>query len=148
LAVSRKDATSEFAAEATIEVDVAKRARRPRKNAQEGVFKISTTAPEEIRRHNISDEELELLSGCIQDGLSDAFWALVGGALAVSPSAIAALWNAYFKKPPDALGALHLMEILILVGTLTPAIAIRLVNRSRRERAKDLVTRIRARVSH
>lgn len=87
-----------------------------------------------------------MLSSCRRDGLSDAFWALVGGAFAASPAAIAALWNAFVKNPPEALGALHLMEVLILVGTVTPAIAIGLVNQSRKEEGEKLVTTIRARV--
>lgn len=142
------DAASEFSGNvadaALVEGARAPALRRRRGNA-ESAFKISTTAPDELRRHNISDEELEMLTRDNRDGLSEAFWGLVGAAAAALPSAGESLWDAFAAKTPVALNPLHLIEVMIVVGGIVGAIIIKIVSRGRSNRVTELVTSIRGR---
>jgi hypothetical protein len=83
-----------------------------------------------------------------RDGLSEAFWAFVAGALAALPSASEALYHAYIQKPPVPLNPLHLFEVIIVTGCIVLAIAMRVIMRRRGRRVTTLVQEIRARTAH
>ena len=124
-------------------IDVEK-ARPPSKN-YEGQYKISTTKPDNLRRHDISDEELEMLSGESRDGLSEAFWAFVGVVLGALPSACQAFYRAFWAVPRIPLSITHLVEIIEVCGAIIGIVIVRWVSRGRSSRIKQLVQTIRAR---
>ena len=56
---------------------------------------IQTKQPSRLLRHNISDEELELLEEGQRRGLPEFFWAMVAGALVAVTPAVNGLYHAY-----------------------------------------------------
>ena len=82
-----------------------------------------------------------------RDGLSEAFWAFVAGALAAAPAASEALWKAFIHKPPEPLNLLHLFEVLIVFGCVVLAIGAKVISTKRGKRITTLVEDIRARTS-
>jgi hypothetical protein len=104
---------------------------------------IETSGPISIRRHLISDEQLEMLTTLNREGLSEAFWAFVAGALGALPSAGEALWNAYVVQPPIPLTPIHLCEVAIVLICAALATAMKVVSARRARRSVDLVKRIR-----
>jgi hypothetical protein len=106
-------------------------------------IEIVTTQPIRLVRHNISDEQLEMLAATNRDGLSEAMWAMIGAAIALLPAAGEALWNGYVATPHTPLAILQLLEIIGLVGTGVTAITIWAVSSSRGKRARAIVGEIR-----
>ncbi len=106
---------------------------------------IRTTQPEELIRHNISDEELEMLKDTNRDGLNELFWGCVGAALASLPPACESLLKAYHETPAVPITIAHQAEIIIFVVTTAVAIVLLVISRSRSRRATDLVEGIRRR---
>jgi uncharacterized membrane protein YedE/YeeE len=98
-----------------------------------------------LLRHNISDEELEMLTQDTRDGLSEAFWAFTGAAIAVFPTAVDSLWKAFIVRPATPLDPLQLVNISIVVGTVVGAAILRIVWSRRSNRARALAANIRAR---
>jgi hypothetical protein len=87
-----------------------------------------------------------MLAATRRDGLSEAFWAMVGGAVAISPSVGEALWKSYVDALPHVpLSALNVFEIAAFVGMVAVAVTIWIVSHSRSKQASDLVSEIRAR---
>ena len=80
-----------------------------------------------------------------RDGLSEAFWALLGGSLAALPAASEAVWKAYGHAPPEPLSLIHLGEVVLVVGCAVAALVIKIISWRRSARVVDLVERIRAR---
>lgn len=109
------------------------------------VYIIETTRPPTIRRHDISDDELELLRITAVDGFLEAFWGCVGALFAALPSAIESAWDAWFSKTPHSLTLIHTIEIVIVVAAFSAAVTLRLVIRRNNQRTNDLVKNIRNR---
>jgi membrane associated rhomboid family serine protease len=87
-----------------------------------------------------------MLAAMRRGGLSEAFWAMIGAAVALSPSAGEALWKAFHDDPPVPLSSpLHLIEVVALGITISLAIAFEIIGLYRGKRIKDLVSEIRAR---
>ena len=110
--------------------------------------RITTTAPDEIRRHNISDDELErLMAGCETEGQTGTFWGLVGAAVAALPSAGESLWNAYAVQPAVNLSVYHLIEVIIVVASAAGATMTWTPLGRRRNGVAELGAKIRARTA-
>jgi hypothetical protein len=107
-------------------------------------FRISTTAPPEVVGHWVLDEQLEMLGDANRDGLLEAFWAFVGAALAGSPAAIAALWNA-ISSTSHAMQALDVVEVVIPFTCGAVALTIRIISGRRSATAKGIISEIRGR---
>jgi hypothetical protein len=86
-----------------------------------------------------------MLTRDTRDGLSEAFWGLVGAAAAALPSGGESLWNAFVEKPAIPLNPLHLIEVMIVVGAGVRAVVLHIVSRGRSNRIKNLTAEIRAR---
>jgi hypothetical protein len=112
---------------------------------QPGKFRVVTTGPDEILGHWITDDQLEMLKTSNRDGLSEAMWAFIGGALVGLPPAIETIWEAYIITPSVALSGLHLIEVIMVMGCACTAATIAIVSGLRSERATTLVDQIRAR---
>ena len=109
--------------------------------------RIVTTKPSELRRHNISDEELEMLKQNSTDGMSEIFWGLAGAACAAAPSALETIWKAYIEKPNTPISVLHLVEIGIVLLGAGGAVLVKLLSRGRGVRLEKLITGIRSRTA-
>jgi hypothetical protein len=111
---------------------------------------IHTTTPSRILRHNISDEEAEMLAGGRREHLWAGFWAMVGAALAVARSAVDALFKAFWEAPSDALNFAHVIDVIIFVATTSVAVALAIVAVGRgsdKTHGKGLLAEIRARTA-
>jgi hypothetical protein len=62
-------------------------------------YVVMTTRPAELRRHDISDEQLEMLVATNHDGVSEAFWGCLGGGLGALLAVAEPLWNVYLAEP-------------------------------------------------
>jgi hypothetical protein len=117
------------------------------RSAVPGSPPIKTTQPDELLRHNISDEDLEMLKDTNRDGLEGAFWGCFGAALASLPPSCESLLKAYIESPSTPLTIVHLAEIIIFIATAAISIALYIVSNSRSKRATTLVEKIRARTA-
>lgn len=61
-------------------------------------YRITVSQPEEIVRHDISDEELTALSDVRGDYLWDGKWVAVGVCIGAAPRAIQAFVHAYVEE--------------------------------------------------
>jgi len=113
----------------------------------ESRFEIETTQPERLLRHDISDEELEILANNGSDGLSQAIWAFFGATLGALLPAADALYQAYWVRTA-ALTVLGLLSVLILVVGLVLVVGGNVVSRNRGSTASSLVREIRSRGRH
>jgi hypothetical protein len=109
------------------------------------VYTIEITRPPKLRRHDISDDELEILRITAVDGFLEAFWGCLGALFAALPSAIDSAWDAWFSKSPHPLTVVHMIEIAIVIAAFSAAITLRLVTRRNQQRTNDLVKGIRKR---
>jgi hypothetical protein len=106
---------------------------------------IEYTRPDRLLRHDISDEELEMLSGARRDGMSEALWAMIGAAIASLPSAGEAIYKAYLAPQAMPLTEVHLLEIVVFVGAVAAAVSIAIFSSKRGQTSTGLVETIRAR---
>jgi hypothetical protein len=83
-----------------------------------------------------------------RDGLSEAFWAMIAGALAATPSATEALYHAYIYVPPVPLTPLHLVEVMLVTVCVVVAVVVRVIHSKRSKRVSTLVEEIRARTAN
>jgi hypothetical protein len=107
-------------------------------------IEIITTQPARLLRHNISDEQLEMLAATNRDGLSEAMWAMVGASIGLLSAAGEAIWRAYIETPPTPISVLHLLEIIGFVATFVASITIWGISINRGNRARAIVDAIRA----
>lgn len=106
---------------------------------------VRTTHPKEILRHNISNEELEMFTRNNRDGLSEAFWACVGGSIAALPAASSALHSSYIADKTESMTVFHLVELLIFVCFLIGGIVIKIIDKKKGSSTDALVAEIRKR---
>jgi hypothetical protein len=104
---------------------------------------IRTTAPDELLRHDISDEELDMLCEARKDNLTEGLWAAIGACLGGLPSAIPALVNYRTATQPMSLADLLQIVIFCIAGAL--AFVLWRICRARGKRATALQTDIRNR---
>ena len=107
-------------------------------------IKISTSLPDEIHRHNISDEELDVLCDPSRDELWETKWAAVGAFLGTAPSAIQTGWN-YWNSETSKLSIIGLVEILIMVVALAIWFVLRFVVSQKKSTSQEKRDEIRTR---
>jgi hypothetical protein len=77
---------------------------------------IRTTLPDELLRHNISDEELDMLGETKRSFFHEFMWATITGALGAAPAAIHDLGEAYVSTPAKPLSGFELFEVIVFFG--------------------------------
>jgi hypothetical protein len=111
---------------------------------QQSAYDIVRTKPDEILRHDISDDELTRLTETKTGYLSDALWAFVGGVIGSSPGAIGAGIN-YFRDAGRTLPVAGLGQLLILAVCVGAASVLAILAIKRERQRTTLLETIRAR---
>ena len=93
-------------------------------------------------RHDISDEQLDMLGSGKRDGLAEAVWCAAGGAASLSPTTVANLIE--YTKDRASLGSLQLAETIIFFVMFALFLGLLIVLLARGKHSDDLVARIRA----
>jgi len=108
-------------------------------------YTVERTSPDQLLRHDISDEELGILSDMRRDHTWEGMWASLALATGAAPNAIAAIWQGYAATPSVPIGAVDLIQTIFFFVGLVLAGVLFLITRSRAKTAADLVTEIRGR---
>ena len=106
---------------------------------------VVTSRPNHILRHDISDEELEMLCESKSDFVTEFIWVGLGGMLGSVPTTFVSLMG--YSASTTALPATDLIQILIFFLSLGIVIVAAVVSINRGRRSKDLRTAIRDRSS-
>lgn len=106
-----------------------------------GKLSIRTTLPDVLFRHNISDEQLTMLSEYKRDHLLEAKWAAAGGFFGSASPAISAIWDAYIAEPAIMMPAGDFVQVLIFFGAL---IAFGILQYAGRNKSRDVNTLVKA----
>lgn len=106
---------------------------------------VVTSRPNHILRHDISDEELEMLCESKSDFVTEFIWVGLGGMLGSLPTTFVSLMG--YSASTTALPATDLIQILIFFLSLGIVIVAAVVAINRGRRSKDLRTAIRDRSS-
>lgn len=104
---------------------------------------VVTSRPNHILRHDISDEELEMLCESKSDFVTEFIWVGLGGMLGSVPTTFVSLMG--YSASTTALPATDLIQILIFFLSLGIVIVAAVVAINRGRRSKDLRTAIRDR---
>ena len=78
---------------------------------------VSTTLPDELRRHDISDEQLTMLVGLSSGNENQLLWIMIGGAVGSISAAVSNFYHAYFAPNPVSLTFGALFEIVVFATT-------------------------------
>lgn len=109
-------------------------------------YNIQETLPDELLRHNISDEELGMLGDLRRDYVWEGLWATAGIALGALPGSLDALITTYWSGPQNAPMPLpDLAQVIIFFGGACVYGALVFVFRRRSSNATDMVQSIRDR---
>ena len=108
-------------------------------------YKIIRSQPDEIVRHDISDEELTALSDVRGDYLWEGKWVAAGVCLGVAPTTIQALFDSYWGENEQLMGLGEQVQVMIFIGSLVAFLLLWRVLRNKRRDAKELVEEIRKR---
>lgn len=108
---------------------------------------IVTTQPDRILRHNISDEELDMLVTGKSDSAREIFLLASGGVLGAVTQGLSTILKYYRTKEgePNNLGTADFISVIVLFSCLVLAVALFAVSNARAKQTKSLVDRIRAR---
>ncbi len=108
-------------------------------------YNISLSQPDEIVRHDISDEELQMLSDLKRDWTMEAFWGFLGGAIGVAKGAYSALLTAYGGDTKNPMPSGDLFEVILFFVCFSLGVLLFIVTISRSSGAVNLVANIRDR---
>jgi len=108
---------------------------------------IYTSKPDKIQRHDISDEELEMLCDNKKDYVTEILLAAAGGTIGSAASAIAALVSYFRENSEGNIEVIDLTQIVIFFVGLFVTLFVGVIAFSRYKRAKSLQQRIRDRTS-
>ena len=106
---------------------------------------VVTSRPNHILRHDISDEELEMLCESKSDFATEFIWVGLGGMFGSLPTTFVSLKG--YSASTLALPASDLIQILIFFLSLGIVIVAAVVSINRGRRSTDLRTAIRDRSS-
>ena len=109
-------------------------------------IKISTTVPDKIVRHNISDEELDVLCDSSRDELWELRWAALGALLSALPAAMEGLYR-YVTSPEGQMGPLTLFQVLIAFVSAAVWLVLTFIVPRKAARSSGKRDEIRARTS-
>ena len=76
---------------------------------------VLTTIPASVLRHNISDEELEMLSSSQTRRIENFMWSMVGVSFGAASAAFKNVNSAYFVDQPIPLNGGQLVEIILFI---------------------------------
>ena len=110
-------------------------------------YKIERTSPDVLRRHDISDEELEKLADTKRDYLWEGKWVALGVCLGVAPACLDELSEAYFADPSIPLSAGGLAQVVIFFASAVAFGILWPVMKGKGRDAGDLATAIRERTA-
>ena len=108
-------------------------------------YNISRTTPDELLRHDISDEELNVLGDMRRDYLWEGMWVALGITVGVAPACLEALIESYGGENTVALPPTDLAQIIIFFGAFLVFGIICWVMKSKSKVARDLVKKIKER---
>lgn len=108
-------------------------------------LRIATTMPDELLRHNISDEELQALVDMRRDYLWEGMWVALGIALASSPTAITFLVNYFSNDNLIAISPSDLFHVIVLFVSSAIFGVLCYVTRGKSKSAQELARKIRER---
>jgi hypothetical protein len=106
---------------------------------------VLTTIPNSVLRHNISDEELEMLSSSHTSGIENFMWAMVGASFGAVSAAFRNVYNAFFVDQPAPLSGGQLFEIILFIIPLFMAFGAAYVCHGRANGKNKLLIDIRSR---
>lgn len=110
-----------------------------------GPYIISRTTPDELLRHDISDEELNMLGDMRRDYLWEGMWVALGITLGVAPASMFALITSYGGEQNIALSLTDLAQTIIFFTALVGFGILCWVMKSKSKIARDLVRKIKDR---
>lgn len=120
---------------------------------------ILTSRPDHIRRHDISDEELDMLCESRSDHVWEILLLALGGGISTTPVAIGTMFR-YFRAAFAESDALQntarippitftdVVQLILFWACVSVAVSLGIVNWARRKRSTDLRDVIRARNNH
>ncbi len=118
----------------------------PRLNLRpDKTYTIKRTQPDEIVRHDISDEELTALSDTKRGGLWEAMWIALGMSAGFAETAVSAIVDRFSSDEVQPISAGDLAQAIIFFCALIAFVILWLVHGSKRKGAKELVEEIRRR---
>ena len=106
---------------------------------------FATTLPDQLLRHNISDEELTMISSLNRDPLLESFWGFLGIGVGTFIPSISAINNAYFIAESDKLPFIDLLQIVFCSVFSFAALVVLVIIWKRNKQATNLVEKIRNR---
>ena len=109
------------------------------------LYKISLSQPDEIVRHDISDEELQMLSDLKRNWMMEAFWGFLGAALGAAKGGFSALFTAYGEGKASPMPTGDLFEVILFFVCFALGGLLLVVSLSRSSRTGKLVNKIRDR---
>ena len=114
-------------------------------NASGSVVPVVTSRPNQILRHDISDEELDVLCESRSDFVSEFIWVGIGGMLGSLPATVVSVIG--YSSLTSALPVSELIQLLIFVLSFGILLVAGVVSFSRAKRSTDLRAAIRDRSS-
>lgn len=107
-------------------------------------YSIKRTMPDELIRHDISDEELDMLCDGRKDSAWEAMWVALGLSCGALPGSISAVM---FYLDKQEITAVNLVTLLICVAAIVLSLALFLICQGRSGISRSLKARIRGRTS-
>jgi len=111
----------------------------------EGPLVVTTTYPNEIYRHNISDEELDMFSSWRTDHLTELWYVAIGGLVGSFVPAVNNLYIGFFSANASGLGFVNFMEITAFVVALTAFLVCYIIRNKRGDNLENKIREIRDR---
>lgn len=103
------------------------------------------TRPQTLLRHEISDEELTMLSSYNKDYLLEAIWGCIGAAVGFLIPTIEAIKKAYFSSQTGLIEFIDLVQIILFSVAVIIAGVIFFIRKNSNKSSTKLVDEIRNR---
>lgn len=119
------------------------------KEEQKEGLKVKTTMPDELLRHNISDEELQVLADMRRDHLWEGMWVALGIFLGFIPTVFSAIKNAYFieERARISMSGGDLIQVILFAASFFIFALLCYIFKNKGKSAGDLVDAIRKRTA-
>ena len=108
-------------------------------------YSITRTRPDELRRHDISDEELGILYETRRDYLWEGMWVAAGVALGAAPTCATALISVILKDTEKTFPIGDVVQVVIFFVAIAVFGVLCYSMRNKTRNVRDLVTAIRER---
>lgn len=119
---------------------------RPRiDSGPDNQYRITRSQPDEIVRHDISDEELISLSDLRRGYLWEGMWVALGVFLGVAPTAVSVVADSYTGEEYLPIEIGDLIQIVICSCAILSFLILAYVLKDKTKNARDLLERIRTR---